>query len=110
MKAMLVAALAPEPNLLLLDEPFAGLDPLAREEVLRGVLGQIRSEGRTVLCATHDLDVASRLADRIALIAQGQLREEGTLEEILGTESPTRIPDRILERIREVVAAAGEVC
>jgi ABC-2 type transport system ATP-binding protein len=103
MKAMLVAALAPEPELLLLDEPFSGLDPLAREEVLRGVLSQIRMEGRTIFCATHDLDVAARLADRVAVIARGRLRKEGTLDEVLGSEMPARIPERILDLVREVV-------
>ena len=110
MKAMLVAALAPEPELLLLDEPFAGLDPLAREEVLRGVLGQIREENRTVLCATHDLDVASRLADRIAVISQGRLKKEGTVEDVLGCMQPARIPDRILDLIRDVVDAEEAIC
>ena len=107
MKAMLVAALAPKPPLLLLDEPFAGLDPLAREEVLRGVIAQIRREGRTVLCATHDLQVASRLADRVVVLAGGRLKTEGTLEEVLGCAEPTRVPDRILDMLREVVEEEG---
>lgn len=105
MKAMLVTALAPEPEFLLLDEPFSGLDPLAREEVLRGVLSQFKREKRTVFCATHDLDVAARLADRVAVVARGRLRKEGTLEEVLGSEMPTRIPERILDLVREVVEA-----
>jgi len=106
MKAMLVTALAPKPPLLLLDEPFAGLDPLAREEVLRGVIGQIREEGRTVLCATHDLQVASRLADRLIVLANGKLKTEGTVEEVLGCKEPTKVPDRILEMLREVATEA----
>lgn len=110
MKAMLVTALAPEPKLLLLDEPFSGLDPLAREEVLRGVLGQIREEGRTVFCATHDLDVASRLADRIAILSFGRLKAEGTVEEVLDSPNPTRIPDRILDLLRETVEMEGAAC
>ena len=71
MKAMLVAAMAHEPELLLLDEPFAGLDPIVREEVLRGVIGELK--GRTVLCTTHDLDVASRIADAVAILDQGKI-------------------------------------
>src|SRR5690606_17331238 len=57
MKAMLVAALASEPELLLLDEPFAGLDPLVREEVLGGIVQSLRDGERTVLCATHELEI-----------------------------------------------------
>jgi len=110
MKAMLVAALAPKPKLLLLDEPFSGLDPLAREEVLRGILGKIRDEGRTVFCATHDLDIASRLADRLVIILQGELKEEGLLEDVLGCKTPSRIPERILELFRETVEQEEVLC
>ncbi|NJN14680.1 MAG: AAA family ATPase [Planctomycetes bacterium] len=85
MKAMLVAALAPEPPLLLLDEPFAGLDPVVRDEVLRGVLGALRGGERTVVVTTHDLDVAARIADRVAILANARIRVHGTPEEVLGT-------------------------
>jgi ABC-2 type transport system ATP-binding protein len=89
MKAMLAAALAPRPPLLLLDEPFAGLDPLVREEVLRGVIGELRGGRRTVLVATHDLDVVARVADRVAILASGRISAHGSLDEIIGvpTES-----------------------
>jgi len=103
MKAMLVAALAFEPELLLLDEPFAGLDPLVREEVLKGILAELREGERTVLCTTHDLDVAARIADRVAILAHGRIVAHGTLEEVLHTDAePVRIP----ERIRELMAEA----
>ena len=98
MKAMLVAALAPEPELLLLDEPFAGLDPVAREEVLRGVIGEIRAEERTVLCTTHDLDVAARIADRVALLSCGKVARHGATAEVLGDESAAP------ERMRQILA------
>ncbi|MBI5849676.1 MAG: ABC transporter ATP-binding protein [Planctomycetes bacterium] len=87
MKAMLVAALAPQPELLLLDEPFAGLDPLARDEVLGGVIGALRDEGRAVLCTTHDLDAAARVADRVALLAQGHIVRAGALADFAGSGS-----------------------
>jgi ABC-2 type transport system ATP-binding protein len=74
MKAMLVAALAPNPEFLLLDEPFAGLDVIARDEVLRGVINALRDGERTVLCTTHDLDVASRIADEVALLGDGKIQ------------------------------------
>jgi len=110
MKGMLTAALAPEPELLLLDEPFSSLDPLAREEVLRGVLSHLRSEGRTVFCATHDLDVAARLADRVAVINQGRIRKEGPLEEVLGMVKPNRIPEGLMDLLRETSEEHEEVC
>lgn len=92
MKAMLVAALAPAPDLLLLDEPFAGLDALVKEEVLQGVIESLKDGERTVLCATHELDVAARIADRVAVLDQGRVRQHGTLAEVLGQEEPARAP------------------
>lgn len=73
MKAMLAAALGPDPDVLVLDEPFSGLDPMARDEVLRSVIRGVGTRARAVLCATHDLAVAARLADRMVLLAEGRL-------------------------------------
>ncbi|MFY9342636.1 MAG: ABC transporter ATP-binding protein [Planctomycetota bacterium] len=104
MKTMLVAALAPEPELLLLDEPFAGLDPLVREEVLQGVLDALRAGERTVLCATHELDIAARIADRIAVLQGGRIVRHGTLAEVLGEDEPVQAP-RGLQRVLAEVAS-----
>jgi len=104
MKAMIVAALAPEPELLLLDEPFAGLDPIVREEVLRGVVGELAAEGRTILCATHDLDVAARIADRVAMLVDGRIVKHGSLEEILGeAQEPARAPARMVDVLAQAM-------
>ncbi len=82
MKAMLCAALAPEPELLLLDEPFAGLDPIVREEVLRGVIGHLKNNRRTVVCTTHDLDVAARIADRVVYLENGRVQKDEYVDEV----------------------------
>jgi len=103
MKAMLVAALAPQPELLLLDEPFAGLDAVAREEVLRGVIGALKEGERTVLCTTHDLDVASRIADDVALLADGRIAAHGPLTDVL--ESDRCLPERMKDLLTEVAAS-----
>ena len=73
MKAMLAAALGSDPDVLVLDEPFSGLDPMARDEVLRSVIRGFGTRPRAVLCATHDLSVAARLADRMVLLTDGRL-------------------------------------
>jgi ABC-2 type transport system ATP-binding protein len=86
-KAMLVAAMAHAPRLLLLDEPFSGLDAAAREELLRGFLSEVSLDGRTVLVTTHDLDVASRIADRIAVLANGRIERDGPIDEVTGGEA-----------------------
>ena len=92
MKAMLVAALASEPELLLLDEPFAGLDPLVREEVLQVVVEALKDGERTVLCATHELEVAARIADRVAVLNDGVIARHGDLAEVLGQQEPVQVP------------------
>lgn len=102
MKAMLVAALCQEPELLLLDEPFSGLDPLVREDVLTGVLGALRDASTTVLVATHELEIAARIADRVAILAHGKIARHDTLAAVLGQDEPTRIP----EGLRSALATA----
>ncbi|MBL8734338.1 MAG: ATP-binding cassette domain-containing protein, partial [Planctomycetes bacterium] len=104
MKVMLVAALAPEPELLLLDEPFAGLDPLVREQVLEVVIDSVRAGERTVLCATHELELAARIADRIAVLEGGRIVQHGTLDEVLGEPEPAQVP----QGLQRVLATAAQ--
>ncbi len=82
-KALLAAALAPRPQVLLMDEPFGGLDPTARDEVTRGVVGALRSEERTVVFTTHDLDVAARVADRVGWLKAGRIARIATIDELV---------------------------
>lgn len=105
MKAMLAAALAQDPDVLLLDEPFAGLDPLVREDVLKGVIRELREGRRTVICATHELDAASRIADRVAVVAAGRVARIGTVAEIVGSEEEPADAPRRLEGVLAAVAA-----
>jgi ABC-2 type transport system ATP-binding protein len=72
---MLAAALAHAPRLILLDEPFAHLDPGARVRVQRGLLAHFDADNGAVLVATHDLDVVARLAGRALLLTDGRLTE-----------------------------------
>ncbi len=69
----LVCALAHRPRLLLLDEPFSGLDPFARKRVFEGVLDHLRAEGRTVVVVSHSLVDLERCVDRIALLRAGRI-------------------------------------
>ena len=80
-KVALVAALASDAELLLLDEPTAGLDPLM-EVVFQDFIGQAKAEGRTVLLSSHILAQVEKLADRVSIIRLGKVVAAGTLTEM----------------------------
>lgn len=80
-KVALISALANEVDLLLLDEPTAGLDPLM-EEVFRECIVESRNEGRTVLLSSHILAQVEVLADRISIIRRGHIAETGSLGDL----------------------------
>ena len=72
-KAALLSSLAYRPQLLVLDEPFSGLDPLVRDEFLSGILSLTEQEGWTVWISSHDIDEVEHFSDRVAIIAQGRI-------------------------------------
>ena len=74
MKAALLSSLAYRPKLLVLDEPFSGLDPLVRDEFIRGVLEVSDSGDWTVFVSSHDIDEVERMCDHVALIDGGRLQ------------------------------------
>jgi ABC-2 type transport system ATP-binding protein len=73
MKAALLSSLAYRPRLLVLDEPFSGLDPLARDELLGGILELTVQEKWTIFVSSHDVDEVERLADWVAIMNDGRL-------------------------------------
>ena len=81
-KLALALAIAPRPPLLILDEPTAGLDPVARREFLEIITHQAREYGRTTFFSTHLLDEVERAADRVGIIHRGKMRFEGRLDEL----------------------------
>jgi ABC-2 type transport system ATP-binding protein len=82
MKALLLSVLAHRPKLLVLDEPFSGLDPVVRDDFIRGVL-EVSSLGDwTVFVSSHDIEEVERLADHIALIDQGRLQLSEPLDSL----------------------------
>ena len=74
MKVALVSSLAYRPQLLILDEPFSGLDPLVREEFIDGILEITENEHWTIFISSHDIDEVERLADRVAIVDHGTLK------------------------------------
>lgn len=74
MKAALLCALAPRPRLLLMDEPFTGMDALVRDELVRGLLASAGSEGWTILLCSHDIGELELLADWAGFLDDGEMR------------------------------------
>lgn len=91
-KLALALALAPRPALLILDEPTAGLDPVARREFMQLIVAQARQHRRTTLFSSHLIDEVERCADRVGIIHRGQMRFEGSLAELRGLVRRVRIP------------------
>jgi osmoprotectant transport system ATP-binding protein len=84
----LARALAGEPKILLMDEPFGALDPLTRAEMQDMLCGLLKRLKKTVLLVTHDLDEALYLADRIVLLADGKMIADLDAKEFLHAEQP----------------------
>jgi ABC-2 type transport system ATP-binding protein len=95
----LALAFVNDPEIVVLDEPTAGLDPVSRRD-LRAEIGRMREDGRSVLVTTHDIEEADTLCDRIAIIDRGRIVAAGTPGELTGrsTAMPT-VTVRVLPRL-----------
>ena len=85
-KLALISAWLHEPKLILMDEPFVGLDPKAAH-TLKELMRQLCDEGGAIFFSTHVLEVAEKLCDKVAIIKNGRLVKAGTMEEVKGDES-----------------------
>jgi ABC-2 type transport system ATP-binding protein len=97
-KLSLLLAVSHEPEVLLLDEPMAGLDPLAREEFLDGVLRTVCDGRQTVLFSSHTLDDVERIAEDVAILYEGRLLTHGSIDQLVSTT----------KRIRAVLADGAQ--
>ena len=85
-KLAIIAAWLHEPQLILMDEPFVGLDPKAAH-MLKGMMREICDRGGAIFFSTHVLEVAEKLCDKVAIIKGGKLIRSGTMEEVKGDDS-----------------------
>lgn len=85
-KLAIISALIHEPKLVIMDEPFVGLDPMASHQ-LKEIMREICDKGGAILFSTHVLEVAEKLCDKVAIIKNGRLIRSGTMEEVKGDES-----------------------
>ncbi len=89
-KIQFIAALLHEPELIIMDEPFSGLDPV-NATLLQDTLLDLRREGKAILFSTHRMDQVEKLCDAIAIIYQGRLVLEGTVREVKGRYPRNRV-------------------
>lgn len=85
-KLAIISALIHNPKLIIMDEPFVGLDPKA-SHLLKGIMREICSDGGAIFFSTHVLEVAEKLCDKVAIIKEGRLIKSGTMEEVKGDTS-----------------------
>ena len=98
-KLAIIAAWLHSPKLIIMDEPFVGLDPKA-SHLLKGMMREVCDEGGAIFFSTHVLEVAEKLCDKVAIIKGGRLIRSGTMEEVKGDDS--------LEEV--FLELEGEVC
>ena len=89
-KIVLISALAHNPRILIMDEPFVGLDPKAVFD-LKEIMNQMIQEGKIIFFSTHILDVAEKLCSRVAIIKKGELIKVGSMNEIKGDKSLEKV-------------------
>ena len=85
-KLAIIAALLHEPKLILMDEPFVGLDPMASHQ-LKTQMKAFCAQGGAIFFSTHVLEVAEKLCDRVAILRKGQLVREGAMEQVRGDDT-----------------------
>lgn len=105
----LARALAADPAILLMDEPFSALDPLIRRQLQDEFLALSRSMGKTVIFITHDLDEAIRIGDRIAIMKDGVIVQTDTPEEIVTSPKHDYVAKFVADISRLKVITAGRI-
>ena len=85
-KLAIISALIHDPKLIIMDEPFVGLDPKA-SHLLKGFMHEICDKGGAIFFSTHVLEVAEKLCDKVAIIRNGQLIRSGTMDDVKGDTS-----------------------
>lgn len=106
-KTQFISAIVSTPRLLILDEPFSGLDPVNAEALKNAVL-DLRRQGTTIVFSTHDMGAAERMCDRIFMIFKGNKVLDGTLDEIQSTYGHDTVRVKVAGG-REALAGFGEI-
>jgi len=105
----LARALAVDPDVLLMDEPFSGLDPLIRREMQDELVSLQTELHKTIVFITHDLDEALKLGDRVAIMRDGEIVQQGSPEEIVTLPSDDYVTDFVQDVSRAKVVHARAI-
>ena len=105
----LARALAVDPDVLLMDEPFSGLDPLIRREMQDELVSLQTELQKTIVFITHDLDEALKLGDRVAIMRDGQIIQQGSPEEIVTLPSDDYVTDFVQDVSRAKVVQVNAI-
>ena len=114
-KLALILALAPQPELLILDEPMTGLDPLAQHEFLQVIMRDLNLEGRTIFFSTHNLADVNTVANQVAILYDGTIRATGSIKEICKGVTKLRLikdhfPSKLLNRSAVTLTETNDSC
>lgn len=107
-RAGLLIALAHRPELLVLDEPSSGLDPIVRRDILGAILRTIAQEGRTVLFSSHLLEEVEQVADHVTMISQGRIVLSGPMDEIRETHGAASLAEIFIAQVGRAPGSAPE--
>ena len=108
-RAGLLIALAYRPELLVLDEPSSGLDPIVRRDILGAVLRTIANEGRTVLFSSHLLDEVERVADHVTMISDGNIVLSGPLDDLTASHGGASLDEIFVSHVGRSAASPADV-
>lgn len=100
-KISLACAVIHKPQVLILDEPFEGVDPVSTEGIISYLKELVETEGATVMLSSHNIDLIDRHCDHVAIIVEGRVLEQGAIADVKRTK-------RLSTRFRELVGSAGK--
>ncbi|MDP3775923.1 MAG: ATP-binding cassette domain-containing protein [Gemmatimonadales bacterium] len=105
-KVQFIATMLHEPELLILDEPFSGLDPI-NQDVLKEIIVDLSRKGTTIIFSTHQMDVAEKICDHVCIVARGRKVLDGTLSEVKHVHGGTHVAVAFEDGADTAAALAG---
>ena len=109
-RVQLAAALVHEPDVLVLDEPFSGLDPVGTDVLVEVLDRERRTRGVPIVFSSHQLELVERVCDRVAMIVDGRIVADGAIDEAPGVARTSAPPDRGAAALRPAGSSRSRGC